>query len=92
MRLPILEKALIGRKVLPDVSSAFGRREFEKLVPIEENHMNICRFKSASDPGYENFKATLTRDLARIAKSVAKEKKEQAVLKTAAIRDQNAGS
>lgn len=52
---------------MPDYSASFGRRNVETSVAIEQNHMNMCRFESVSDPGYVNFKATLSFFLADMA-------------------------
>ncbi len=35
-------------------------------VFIAKNHMNMCRFESVSDPGYKDFKRTLSDYLADI--------------------------
>lgn len=47
------------RQVVPDTSSFFNRRDIEQVSFIAENHMNMCRFKSARAAGYMDFRAAL---------------------------------
>lgn len=47
-------------QVVPDSSSIFNRRAFEQSSHIPANHMEMCRFKSATDSGYSDFHAALT--------------------------------
>jgi hypothetical protein len=46
-------------KVVPDFSSSFGSRQYERLDYIDGNHMNMCRFKSKEDGGYNRFRDAL---------------------------------
>jgi len=54
-------------QVVPDDSSIFNRRAFEQSSHIPANHMDMCRFKTATDSGYSDLKAALTGYLVAIA-------------------------
>jgi hypothetical protein len=66
---------LIRKQVVPDHSSFFNRREIERNVFLQENHMNMCRFQSQNDPGYKYFRSGLRRYLGEIVP--AKEDQKQ---------------
>ena len=56
---------------MPDGSSIFNRRAFEQSSHIPANHIDMCRFKTATDSGYSDFKAALTGYLVAIAEKGA---------------------
>lgn len=55
------------QQVVPDYSSAFGRRDIETIAYVNKNHMDMCKFASVNDPAYGDFKANLTRYLQILA-------------------------
>jgi hypothetical protein len=50
----------LGEKVVPDTSSSLDDPR-EHAETIQANHMNMVRFKSANDPGYEKVSGELRR-------------------------------
>ena len=46
-------------KVVLDFSSSFSSRQYERLDYIDGYHMNMCRFKSKEDNGYNRFRDAL---------------------------------
>ncbi|KAG6988517.1 hypothetical protein G7Y79_00072g097790 [Physcia stellaris] len=59
-------------KVVPEGSSGiFGRRDIENSISINENHVNMCRFGSKSDSGYNIFKYNLENYLEDIQQTTA---------------------
>ncbi|KAM0796938.1 hypothetical protein BDR22DRAFT_936967 [Usnea florida] len=46
-------------KVVPEESSSLGFRKFEQRNMISKNHMEMCRFSSKDDEGYEKFLVAL---------------------------------
>ena len=74
---------------MPDTSSAFGRRDVEISTFINENHMNMCRFKSVSDPAYVDFKANLLVYLSGIAMRATKKSENEDKLRAQESRERN---
>ena len=69
-------------KVVPDSSSSFGSRQYEHRDYINGNHMNMCRFTSAEDSGYNRFKDALAFCTQNI-KAPVQESSAQAASKSA---------
>jgi hypothetical protein len=57
---------LLDGKVVPDSSSFFNRKDVEQHLHINENHMDMARFRSANSPAYADFTSALRVFLARI--------------------------
>jgi len=57
---------LFDGKVVPDSSSFFNRKDIEQHSHIDENHMDMARFRSASCQAYKDFAAALKGFLAII--------------------------
>ena len=49
--------------MVPDWSSTFVNRKFERVDVVDANHMNMCKFTGTDDNGYEKFKGALQRNL-----------------------------
>lgn len=67
-------------KVVPEESSSFGFRKFEQRDMINKNHMEMCRFWSRDDDGYEKFLDALRGYLKEIAtekERIEEENKEE---------------
>ncbi|KAH6652642.1 hypothetical protein BKA67DRAFT_677731 [Truncatella angustata] len=52
LRLIGISLGVLGSKVVPDYSSLIGDPR-ERAETIQANHMDMCRFKSSQDLGYE---------------------------------------
>ncbi|KPI45279.1 Protein SERAC1 [Cyphellophora attinorum] len=83
-------------KVVPDFSSAFYRKDIERIAPLTRDHREMCKFKDTQDPGYVTFRASLGRYLDRItsttnlrnAIAVEEEDRRQRILEAAAQQQQ----
>ncbi|KFZ23237.1 hypothetical protein V502_02285 [Pseudogymnoascus sp. VKM F-4520 (FW-2644)] len=82
---PISSVKFFDGKVVPDTSSFFNRRDIEQVSFIAENHMDMCRFKSARAARYMDFKAALRGYLDEI-----KTKRAQIAVRTRMESDQHA--
>lgn len=54
-------------QVVPDESSSFESRAIEERDTINQNHMNMCRFQSCEDEGYQKFSGALKGFLGALA-------------------------
>ncbi|KEF54771.1 uncharacterized protein A1O9_09213 [Exophiala aquamarina CBS 119918] len=53
-------------KIVPDSSSFFNRKDVEQRSHVNENHMDMARFRSANSSAYADFRSALKGFLARI--------------------------
>lgn len=63
---PLTPVNLFDGKVVPDFSSFFNRRDIEQCSHVNENHMDMARFRSPSSSTYADFSAAFKGFLARI--------------------------
>ncbi|KAK5049958.1 hypothetical protein LTR84_004077 [Exophiala bonariae] len=84
---PISSVKRFDGKVVPDLSSFFNRKDIEQCSHINENHMDMARFRSPSSSAYADFTAGIKGFLERIkrrreqSKSIVQER-ERARLAT----------
>lgn len=63
-------------KVVPDTSAFFNRRDIEQTSMIMADHLNMCKLKSAQDPGFVSFRAALSGYLNRIQSVTSHQQQE----------------